>query len=306
MSNVIDFENLFSFSSEEIFGFLQRTIDEEIQKGEKDLDADLVDECVLIIEHLYGKEIYCPDKIQIDKKYKELEEKYERVKDDKTFWDNLAGDNEALKSIINDDASKKPVKHIKFKKTLLVAALVALLSLLTAVVSGANGLYNSHDSYLFGELMNIFIKKDHVVDGNIEYYNQDTNESKFYSTIEEFAKGEDIQGLCFPENLEIKKIMYSEFEGKKEIVFNPMKQNIYFCINAYTKDVYGIEFDLPSYTKTKTEKGIDVWVYEKEVYTPGTGSTQVMFKINEWYYCISTSSHEEALKLVDEFKEILQ
>ena len=305
MNKAINFENMFSFSMENIFSFLQSTIDEELQKGEKEMDCALVDECVLLIEQLFGKEIYCPDEIQIDKKYKELEEKYETVKDDKAFWEDLEKDNEELKSVIDDKASEKTVKHIKFRKIFLVAALVALLSVLSAVVAGANEPFVSYCENLFGISFKDLFKHDTYTDGNITYINQNTDEVSTYSSVRDFVKGENIQGLYLPENLEIKEIVYSEFDGDRNIIFNPKNQNTYFSIDLSSKDKNGISYGLPSYTKTKTEKGIDVWVHKKDVYEPGTGSTQVMFKIYNWYYCISTSYPEEAIKLVDEFKEIL-
>jgi|GEM_PF-5169124 len=298
MSNVIDFENLFSFSSEEIFGFLQRTIDEEIQKGEKDMDADLVDECVLIIEHLYGKEIYCPDKIQIDKKYKELEEKYERVKDDKTFWDNLAGDNEALKSIINDDASKKPVKHIKFKKTLLVAAIIFTSILGMTITGAATGKNIFGDIKFFGFNYKDLPAGNEITNGKISVYKND--KTSYYSTIEEMAREERFEGFYYPEGLNLKELSVDEYDGKTDITFLLSDIEYHFSLNAVSYDKYGIYSNIPDYTKIMLQNGTEVFCFSRE-----DGKYQLMFKMGNWYYCLRTENYDEGIILLETFKEAI-
>ncbi|MBO7253702.1 MAG: hypothetical protein J6V36_00185 [Clostridia bacterium] len=298
MNKVINFENMFSFSSEDIFGFLQRTIDEEIQKGEKDMDADLVEECVLIIEQLYGKEIYCPDKIQIDKKYKELEEKYEKVKDDKTFWENLAGDNDVLKSIINDDSSKKPVKHIKFRKTLLVAAIVftSILGLtLTGVATGKN---------IFGDIKFFgFNYKDlpagnEITNGKISVYKND--KASFYDTIEQMARAEGFEGFYYPKDLYFKEIIINEYDGKTNVSFVLYDSGYHFSLNTVSYDKYGIHCDNSDYTKTMLINGTEVFCYERN-----DGRYQLMFKMGNWYYCLCTENYDEGIKTLETFKEAI-
>ena len=79
--------------------------------------------------------------------------------------------------------------------------------------------------------------------GNWAGVTVDKNE---HSVKKRFSKGENIQGLFFPEELEIKEIMYSEADGNQEIIFNPVDQSGCFCITATTNDMYGISSNLPT------------------------------------------------------------
>lgn len=307
MESIINFDNMFSFSPEDIFNFLQRTIDQETNKGKDGIDTVLVEECILTLEQLYVEDVYSPTKSQIEEKYKELKKIYEEVKDDKAFWNDLTCDNDELNDIINCNSDQREDKKRGFslKKLFLISAAVLIISSLMVATVGANTPLNSHSPTFFGIPMKEFIKYEHYKDGDIEYTNLNEDKARYYSSLKDCAKGENIQGIFFPESLEIKQIIYSEYEGKKDLVFNPTDQDTYFSINIESSDKCGIEYNPPTYTKTKTKNGIDVWIYEKNDEASFTGSTQVMFKINEWYYCICTSYPEKAIELIDEFKEIL-
>ena len=283
---IINFDNFDSFTHKEIADFIYAKMEEEVKKDEKEMDCDLLKEGSLLLRQLQGKE--------------EIKLGEERLR---TAWDKINKKYERRKK----EASQMRMpseKRKNYKKIFLVAALVALLMVASAVAVGANEPFVSYCENLFGISFKDLFKHDTYTDGNITYINQNTEKSKRYNSIEEFAKEECIVGLCFPEKLEVKKIIYSKFEGTEEIVFNPVNQTELFSINVSTKDQYGLDFNPPNYEKVKTQNGIDVWIVEKESYTLGTGSTQVMFKINQWYYCISTSCPDETVKLIDDFKEI--
>ncbi|MBE6648639.1 MAG: DUF4367 domain-containing protein [Ruminococcaceae bacterium] len=296
MENVINFENMFSFSSEDIFGFLQRTIDEEIQKGNKGMDAVLVDECVLILEQLYGKEIYCPTKDQIYEKYRKLKEKYEKIKDDELFWKDLSCDNDELKAIINGDVSEKPLKHIKFRKTLLIAAIVAASILGLTITGAATGKNIFGDIKFFGFNYKDLPAGSEMTDGKISVYKND--KASVYATIEEMARAKGFEGFYYPESLEFKKINIDEYDGKITITFIISEGGYHFSLIAVSYDEYGIQNDIPAYTKETLKNGTEVFCYEMK-----DGKYQLMFKMGNWYYCLVTENYDEGIKTIETFKE---
>lgn len=289
MEDLFDLKAFFLMNAEEKVIFLNEIIDEELSKSTEQIDCELIDECINFIGEITGDWIHMSEE--------EAKELFQ------ILWKKAEHDINNNDKDGNTTFSGKPKK--KTKKFFLIAAIVASLFALGFVIAGANDLYTSFSSNFFGISFKDLFKHEVYKEGNITYINQNTDEAKYYCSVEDFAKGENIQGLFFPEELEIKEIMYSEADGNQKIIFNPVDQSGCFCITATTNDMYGISSNLPTYTKDKTEGGIDVWLYEKTNASPETGTIQIMFNINQWYYSIQASDSETALRLIDNFKEIL-
>ena len=286
---------MFSFSNEDICEFLQRTIDEEIQKSVKLMDMALIEECFLILEQLCGRKTNCPSKPEIDEKYKELIQKYKKVKDDKAFWNNLAGDNDELKAIINDGVSEGKIKSISFKKIWLIAAMMAsiLAMTLTGAATGKN---------IFGDIkfFNLNYKDlpagNEITDGKISVYKND--KASFYSTMEDMVRGEGLEGFYYPEFLEYTEISIDEYDGKISIIFDIFEGGYHCSLNAVSYDEYGIQHNVPTYEKYELKNGTEIFCYERN-----DGKYQLMFKMGNWYYCLTTENYDEGIKTLETFKE---
>lgn len=296
MENIINFENMFLFSSEDIFDFLQSTIYKELQKKQKDIDSVLVDECILILEQLYSETVYCPTESQIEEKYNELKEKYEQVKNDESFFEGLTGDNADLKAIINGDVSEKPSKRIKFRKTLLVAAIVFTSALGLMITGAATGKNVFGDMKFFGFNYKDLPAGSEITNGKISVYKND--KTSYYSTIEEMAVAEGFEGFYYPEALAFKEISIEKHDGKTNIIFIMPEEDYIFSLNVCSYDQYGIHQNVPDYTKAELANGTEIFCLDRE-----DGKYQLMFKTGNWYYCLVTENYEEGIKTLETFKE---
>ncbi len=302
MESVINFENMFSFPAENVLEFLQRTMDEEIQKGKKAMDIALIEECVLIIKQLYGEERYCPTKAQIDEKYNELEEKLEKVREDKEFWEALYKDNDSLSSIINNEASHPRTKRFGIKKLFIIAAAVMLLATVSVSTVVADTPFHFVNMLLLDTHIDDISEGETISKGNITVTKGE--HVKSYNTFEELLEEKNLHGIYFSDTLEIKSILFDDYKKTIELNITPTERDVFFAINITQKDEYGLQYDVPAYTKTTTENGIDVWKYDKGEKMAQYGRYQLMFKIKDWYYCVDTSYPEKGYELINDFTEI--
>jgi 5-hydroxyisourate hydrolase-like protein (transthyretin family) len=129
------------------------------------------------------------------------------------------------------------------------------------------------------------------------------NKSAIYYSAQEMVTSEQIDGIYFPKDLEIKSINYAVYSEEIDIVITPINQKKFFSISIRSANEYGVGID-DGRKKTTTEKGIDVWEYDKGEKMADRGRYQLMFKINDWYYCIDTSYTEKGYELIDTFTEV--
>jgi hypothetical protein len=130
------------------------------------------------------------------------------------------------------------------------------------------------------------------------------DKTEIYSSMQEMVTAEQLDGISFPKNLEIKSINYSVLSEKIDVNITPLYQKEVFSTSINSTDKFGIELNIATYKKTTTEKGIEVWEYDKGEKMAQFGRYQLMFKINDWYYCIATSDTEKGYELIDTFTEV--
>jgi hypothetical protein len=130
------------------------------------------------------------------------------------------------------------------------------------------------------------------------------NKSATYFSVQEMVTAEQLDGVSFPKELEIKSINYAVFNEKIDVNITPLYQTKVFSALIISTDKFGIELNIDTYKKTTTEKGIEVWEYDKGEKLAQFGRYQLMFKLNDWYYCIDTSDTEKGYELIDTFTEV--
>ncbi len=283
MDKKINFNNLELFSDREIADFLYQKIEEEFQKDEKDIDCDFLNECSLLLYQIQGKENIC-----------ESEEKLKEI------WNKIISKYQSSKT--NSSERNFPRKRISFKKLFIIAAAIMLLSTVAVSTVVADTPFHFVNMLFLEKHIDDISEGETISKGNITVTRADRTTK--YETLEELLKEEEISGIYFSESLDISNLSISEHEGKLNLRITPTEQDVCFAIDITQKDKYGLQYEVPTYTKTTTENGIDVWEYDKGENEVQTGRYQLMFKINDWYYCFYTSSPEKGYELIDTFKEI--
>lgn len=242
----------------------------ETSKDYKEMDSDLVTECVDFLMELEGKEKLT--KQEIEQRVNEIPFK---------------GKVTAIGSHVK--------KKIRAKRIAVIAAVLAVILALFGIIAVA-----SSDSAL--ELTRTIAKTIiEMVGGTSAEYGNITvikpNETKTYSSIEEFAKDEEIEILYpswLPENEKIISIMYL-LEGGTES---------YTLINSTPEHSIGITLEsklaeeIKSNSNQKEIAGYTIYYQETPLYI----QADFIYKNN--HYAIKADTEDNLFRIIENLKEI--
>ena len=244
----------------------------ETAKDHKEMDSDLVTECVDFLMELEGKE-------KLTKK--EIEQRVSEI----PFKGKVTA--------INSYAKKK----IRAKRLAVIAAVLAVLLAIFSILAISYGRVEDGLIDRFAEYISEVISGgDRLTFNNIELIK--SNKTKRYSSAEKLVKDEEISILFptwLPENENITKCWYIE----NEIVG---KHYIFHCENPqYSMYVY-LEKSLTERTKSenpmKNIGNLNIYITRDEV------SVQGIFEHNNHYYSVHADTEENLLKIIENLKEI--
>ena len=266
--------------------FLNLLIDEEIKKEEPDEpDCDLIESCVNLILAINGTKPYTISEEEAKANYLKILEKSEGEKASKEEGKNKG------------DAKK--TKHIKFKKTLLIAAIVLVSLLALSAIGIATGKITFGDLRFLGLNFRDIPIGEELTSGQISIYKND--KITIYSTFEEMAHGEGLNNFYYPEYLDYIEVSIEEIDGKTEVNFLLPDGGYHYSLFAQSEDIFGIDIPLPTYTRDTLTNGTEVFCY-----TVNPQKYQLMFKMGDWYYCLNTKNYDEGIKTIETFKEAKQ
>lgn len=277
MNREINFDNMNEFPEKDVAIFLNDVITQEMEKGTADMDSELIEESVLFLRQLQGKEEY-----KTTEKFKA--EAFEKV----------------IRRYENPPSSRK---GISIKKLFIIAAAAILISALATMVAVADDPFTFINMLYLGIHINDYSDGETKTQGNITVTRNDN--ITHYETLEELVKEENLSGIYFSDNLEISNMHISKFEDNTVIRITPLTRTIFFSVSITSNDKYGLQYNFPDYTKSTTKNGIDVWEFDKGENMAQMGRYQLMFKINGWYYCIDTSYPEKGYDIINTFEEVV-
>lgn len=241
----------------------------ETSKPFKEIDCNLVDECIDFLMEIEGR--------------KRLSEKeiIQRI-GEIPFKDNILKFNETAR------------RKVTAKRIAIVAAIMAIIIAIIGVMSIA-----SED--IFGDLLARFGKpfvehldSEAVKYGGIVMYNAD--ETRDYDTIEELLKAEKIDMLYpswLPEGVEVDHIRFAVESNEKEYSINC--NNYAYSIKMYPQK----QLDEEAKTNTCKEiKGFDVFYFSEN------GVTQCNFIYKNNLYSVIADSIDNLFKIIENLKEI--
>ena len=265
-------KNDFSAERQSLKDKLMAIILLETAKDHKEMDSDLVTECVDFLMELEGKE-------RLTKA--EIEERVSKI----PFKGKVTA--------INSYAKKK----IRAKRIAIIAAVLAVLLAICSIVAisftnSEDNLINRFANYI-GEIMN---GGDHENFDNIELIKP--NESKTFSSVEELVRNEKIS-LLFPTWLpgesKITKCCYYSEESIGEYYL--------LCCDDSTYSIF-IDID-KSVSKEISTNNLPKIVGKHSVYIINDGiSIQGMFEYNGNRYSVISDTEENLLKIIENLKEI--
>ncbi len=242
----------------------------ETAKDYKEMDSDLVTECVDFLMELEGKE-------RLTKK--EIEQ---RVKDIP-----FKGKVTALSSYAK--------RRIRAKRLAIIAAVLAVLIALFGIISVASGNTFSEMFRKMGESLYELLDGEPMEHDNITFIKP--NETKEYSSIEELVKDEGIEILYptwLPENEKIIKIWYWNENGLES-----------YTLQSGTPE-YSMDIDvgavLPETLKRncKERKIAGFSVYHE--ITPQYVQANFVYKNN--VYRIKSNTEDNLFRIIENLKEI--
>lgn len=244
----------------------------ETSKPYKEMDSDLVSECVDFLMELEGTKRLT--KAEIEQKINDIPFKGKVM-------------------AIGSYAKKK----LKAKRIAVIAAVLAVLLAIFAIA--AVSFTNAEDSLIdrFGEyIVEIMNGGEHKNFDNIELIKSD--ESIFFSSVEEFAEHEKIEILFptwLPEEREVTQIEYYYEEGFGEYY-------ILWCGDpTYSM---AINIDKTISEDIKAANPFET-VGDYTVYIIDTGDfVQGMFEYNGSYYSVAAYTEEDVLKIIENLEEI--
>ncbi len=242
----------------------------ETAKDYKEMDSDLVTECVDFLMELEGKE-------KLTKK--EIEQ---RVKDIP-----FKGKVTAISSYAK--------RKIRAKRLAIIAAVLAVLITLFGIASIASG---NTVVELFRKIGDSIYE---LLDGNPMNYDNITlikpNETKEYSSIEELVKDEEIEILYptwLPENEKIVKVWYIN-EDKSERYLLQCKKPIHSISVEINRDL------LASVKSDCVKKEIAGYLV---YYTETTQYLQVSFEYKNNVYIAKSDTEDNLFRIIENLKEI--
>ncbi len=293
MSKKINFDNLDLFSDKEIVDFINQKMDEEFQKEPKDIDCDFLKECTLLIRQIQGKEDICISEDVLNERWKNIVSKHKKsIQQNKTV---------STKKNQNDNDSK-PHKRISIKKLFIIAAVFTVISVYSTSAATAESPFRFINMKLLDTHIDDISPGETISEGNVTVTRAD--KVAFYSSVQEMVTAEQLYGISCTKELNIEKVTYSVYGEEIFIVISPVNRIKVFSIAISSKNKNGVGRDVPGRKKTTTEKGIEVWEYDEGEENTYIGRYQLAFKINDWYYSISTSYIEKGYELINNFEEI--
>lgn len=244
----------------------------ETSKPYKEMDSDLVSECVDFLMELEGTKRLT--KAEIEQKINDIPFKGKVM-------------------AIGSYAKKK----LKAKRIAVIAAVLAFLLAIFAIAAvsftnAEDSLYDRFGSY-FGEIMK---PGEHEYFGDIEVVKH--NESIFFSSVEKFAEQENIEILFptwLPEEREVIQIEYYYEESFGEYY-------ILWCGDP----IYSISIHIDKTVSEEIKANHPMReIGEHTVYIIDTGDfIQAMFEYNDSYYAVSAYTEEDVLKIIENLEEI--
>ena len=265
-------KNDFSAERQSLKDKLMAIILLETSKDYKEMDSDLVTECVDFLMELEGKE-------RLTKA--EIEERVSKIP--------FKGKVTAITSYAK--------KKIRAKRLAVIAAVLAVLLAIFSILAISYGRVEDGLIDRFAEYISEVISGgDSLTFENIELIKVD--ESKRFSSIEKLVKDEKIDILFptwLPENEKITKCWYiSDSTSGKYYIFQ--------CENSqYSMSVYldaTISDQVKEGNSTKKVGNLTIYMVKRENYIQG------MFEHNGYYYTIDTNTEEDLLKIINNLKEI--
>lgn len=242
----------------------------ETSKDYKEMDSDLVTECVDFLMELEGKERLT--KKEIEQRVKEIPFKGKVI-------------------AINSYAKKK----MRAKRLAVIAAVLAVLITLFGIASVASGKTFSEMFRKMGESIYELLDGKTIEYENITFIKP--NETKEYSSIEEFVKDEGIEILYptwLPKNEKIVKVFYIYEENLERYVLQ--------C-NIPTHSVsIEVNSDLAEEMKLncKEEEFAGYLLY----YIETTQYIQANFTYKNNVYIVKSDTKDNLFKIIENLKEI--
>ena len=265
-------KNDFSAERQSLKDKLMAIILLETAKDHKEMDSDLVTECVDFLMELEGKE-------KLTKK--EIEQRVSEI----PFKGKVTA--------INSYAKKK----IRAKRLAVIAAVLAVLLAIFSIIAISftnceDNLISRFENYI-GEIMN---GGDHEKFDNIELIKD--NKSKSYSSAEDLVKDENISILFptwLPENEKIIRCWYiDDITNGKYYLFQC--KNPQYSLSVYLKT--SIPNEIKENNPMKKLGNLSVYTIRED------GIVQGMFEHNGYYYSIDANTEEDLLKIIENLKEI--
>lgn len=242
----------------------------ETSKPYTETDSDLVKECVDFLMELEGKERLTKE--EIEKRVNEI-----------PFW----GKAEAMASYAR--------KRLRAKRLALIAAVLAIIIALLGIIAIGSGDASDELMKRVGAIVEEWLpgtSKDY--DGITVYK---SNETKTYSSIEEFAKSEEIEILYptwLPENEKIVRVMYVLQNGTEKYILQT--ENPTFGIGIGINEELGE--DLKADCTKKEIAGLTVYYFQSAQYF------QADFVYKNNHYSVTAYSEEDLFRIIENLKEI--
>lgn len=244
----------------------------ETSKDYKEMDSDLVTECVDFLMELEGKQRLT--KAEIEKRVGEIPFK-------------------GKVTTISSNAKKK----MRAKRIAVIAAVLAVLLAIFSIVAISLG--SAEDSIVDRYIKQIveFMKcGDGLAFENIELIKP--NESKTYSSAEELVRDEKIAILFptrLPDNGRITKCWY---------VSDITDGRYYVLQSKNPKHGITIYLDKALSEQTMAENPIKIIGEHSVFITVKDGLVQGMFEHNGYFYSVRATTEEELLNIIEYLKEI--
>lgn len=243
----------------------------ETSKDYKEMDSDLVTECVDFPMELEGKERLT--KAEIEQRVNEIPFK-------------------GKVTAIGSYAKRK----LRAKRLAVIAAILAVIVALFGIIAIASGNTVSEIFRQMGNSIHQLLEGSPKEHGNITLYKY--NEPETFSSIEELAKSEEMEFLYpswLPENEKIVKIRYL-IEGENEryvLQSNNPIHSISIEVNADLSEDYIL------YCTEKEIAGFLVYCIESEQYI------QANFAYNNNLYYVKTDTEDNLFKIIENLEEII-
>ncbi len=243
----------------------------ETSKDYKELDSDLVKECVDFLMELEGKQ-------KLTKA--EIEQRVNAI----PFKGKVTA--------IGSYAKKK----IRAKRLAIVAAILAVIIALFGIFAIASeDIFGNFLSKVGSDFFELFDDGKMELDGVTVHI---PDEQKNYSSVEEFLKSEELELLCptwLPENEKIVSVWYENFENTETYIFQ--------CSNPLHSIEIKLNTKLTEKLKnncTKKEIG-DITVYYEYTYQ----YIQANFEYKNNCYNVNSDTEENLIEIIKNLKEII-